>query len=176
MNREIKAYLSIYCALHPEEWLHVIPTLKFTHNNQQDADQLQTPFELLYGKSPVAIPTTFEHTKYPSIKEQINRTIKDREEALVTHKLTQKRIAERRKTCSFHLPKDKKYGLTPGILKPPITKKMAPKQKGLFEIEEVMELLTYQLKLPKDWKIHNMFHAVLLKPYTETDIHGENYT
>ena len=36
--------------------------------------------------------------------------------------------------------------------------------------------ITYWLKLPKDWKIHNMFHAVLLKPYTETNIHGENYT
>ena len=53
---------------------------------------------------------------------------------------------------------------------------MALKREGPFEIEEVMGLITYQLKLPKDWKIHNMFHAVLLKPYTETDIHGENYT
>ena len=33
VNQEIKAYLSIYCASHPEEWLHVIPILKFTHNN-----------------------------------------------------------------------------------------------------------------------------------------------
>ena len=39
-----------------------------------------------------------------------------------------------------------------------------------------MGLITYWLKLPKDWKIHNVFHMVLLKPYMETNIHGENYT
>ena len=53
---------------------------------------------------------------------------------------------------------------------------MAPKQEGQFKIKEVIGPVTYQLKLPKDWKIHNVFHAVLLKPYTETNVHGENYT
>ena len=53
---------------------------------------------------------------------------------------------------------------------------MAPKQEGPFEIEEVRGPVTYQLKLPEDWKIYNMFHMVLLKPYTETNVYGENYT
>ena len=44
VNQEIKAYLSIYCTSHPEEWLHAIPILKFTHNNWQHADWLWTPF------------------------------------------------------------------------------------------------------------------------------------
>ena len=35
--------------------------------------------------------------------------------------------------------------------------------------------VTYQLKLPQEWKIHNVFHATLLKPYTKTKTHGENY-
>ena len=48
------------------------------------------PFELLYGESPIAIPMTFEHTKYPSIKEKIKRMIKDREEALVAHELARR--------------------------------------------------------------------------------------
>ena len=41
-------------------------------------------------------------------------------------------------------------------------KKMAPKQEGPFEIEEVLGLVTYQLKLPETWKIHKVFHATLL--------------
>ena len=49
---------------------------------------------------------------------------------------------------------------------------MAPKQEGPFEIEEVMGPVTYKLKLSKEWKIHNVFHAVLLKPYFETKTHG----
>ena len=34
VNQEIEAYLSIYCASHPEEWLTALYTLEFTHNNQ----------------------------------------------------------------------------------------------------------------------------------------------
>ena len=34
VNQEIKAYLSIYCSSHPEEWPNVIPILEFTHNNR----------------------------------------------------------------------------------------------------------------------------------------------
>ena len=33
INQEIEAYLSIYCTSHPEEWLHALATLEFTHNN-----------------------------------------------------------------------------------------------------------------------------------------------
>jgi Chromo (CHRromatin Organisation MOdifier) domain len=53
-------------------------------------------------------------------------------------------------------------------------KKMAPKRKEPFKVEEVLGPVTYQLKLPTTWKIHNVFHAVLLKPYIETEVHGEN--
>ena len=40
VNQEIKAYLSIYCSSHPEEWPNTIPILEFTHNNRQHADRL----------------------------------------------------------------------------------------------------------------------------------------
>jgi transposase InsO family protein len=33
VNQEMEAYLSIYCTSHPEDWLHSLSTLKFTHNN-----------------------------------------------------------------------------------------------------------------------------------------------
>jgi hypothetical protein len=55
-------------------------------------------------------------------------------------------------------------------------KKMAPKREGPFKIKEVLGPVTYRLKLPTTWKIHNVFHAVLLKPYVETEVHGENFS
>ena len=58
INQEIKAYLSIYCSSHPEDWPNIISILEFTHNNRQHADRLRTPFKLLYGESPIVIPTT----------------------------------------------------------------------------------------------------------------------
>ena len=54
-------------------------------------------------------------------------------------------------------------------------KKIGPKQEGPFEIDEVLGPVTYRLKLPASWKIHNVFHAALLRRYTETEAHGDNF-
>ena len=54
-------------------------------------------------------------------------------------------------------------------------KKISPNREGPFEIEEVLGPLTYRLKLPGTWRIHNVFHAVLLRPYIETETHRNNY-
>ena len=34
---------------------------------------------------------------------------------------------------------------------------------------------SYQLRLPPQWKIHNVFHATLLTPYKETPLNGSRY-
>ena len=54
-------------------------------------------------------------------------------------------------------------------------KKMAPKREGPFEIEEVIGSVNYRLKLPSTWKIHNVFHAILLRPYIKNQVYGNNY-
>ena len=54
-------------------------------------------------------------------------------------------------------------------------KKIAPKWEGPFEISKAPGLLTYWLKLPKQWKIHSIFHTTLLSPYKENKTHGPNY-
>ena len=52
--------------------------------------------------------------------------------------------------------------------------KIAPKRLGPFTIKEVLSPLSYRLKLPETWKIHNVFHATLLSEYTENNTHGSN--
>jgi hypothetical protein len=54
-------------------------------------------------------------------------------------------------------------------------KKITPKREGPFEIDEVLGPVTYRLKLPESWKIHNVFHATLLRPYIENEVYGNNY-
>ena len=71
--------------------------------------------------------------------------------------------------------KGEKVWLDTWNLKMTYHKKMAPKREGPFEIGEVIGPVMYKLKLPKDWKIHNIFHVILLKPYFETETHGKNY-
>ena len=49
------------------------------------------------------------------------------------------------------------------------TEKLAPKHHGPFPINRVLSTITYQLTLPEQWKIHDVFHVDLLTPYRETE-------
>jgi len=174
-NQEIEAYLSIYCASHPEDWLHSLSTLEFTHNNRRHAERVHTPFELIQGDSPISVPITFSHTKFPTIEEKMKRMISDREEALAAHELAKTRIANRKQSNFTPFEKNQKVWLDTRNIKLNHHKKIAPKREGPFEIEEVLGPVTYRLKLPTTWKIHNVFHATLLRPYLENEIYGNNY-
>ena len=75
VNQEIEVYLSIYCLAHPTEWKNSLSTLEFTHNNQRHADWTYTSFELMHGEAPLAIPTSFENTKFPLVAERIKNLV-----------------------------------------------------------------------------------------------------
>src|SRR5271168_839379 len=130
LNQEIEAYLSIYCSLHPTEWKNSISTLEFTHNNQRHADRLKTPFELMFGESPTAIPVTYKNTKYPQIEDKMKNLQKDREEALAAHELARARIASRKTNTFIPFEKGQKVWLDSRNLKTNYHKKMAPKREG----------------------------------------------
>jgi hypothetical protein len=175
MNQEIEDYLSIYCASYPEDWSTVLHTLEFTHNNRRHADRTHTPFELMFGLSPIAIPLSYEHSKYPGIEDRMKTLQRNREEALAAHELARSRIANRKQSTFTPFKEGQKVWLDARNLKTLYHKKMAPKHEGPFEIIEVLGPVTYRLKLPKTWRIHDVFHAVLLRQYRETETYGENY-
>ncbi len=54
--------------------------------------------------------------------------------------------------------------------------KLTPKRLGPFRITREVSPVAYQLALPINWRIHNIFHASLLNPYHETTAHSPNFT
>ena len=54
--------------------------------------------------------------------------------------------------------------------------KLAPKRYGPFKIIKEISPVAYRLQLPPTWTIHDMFHASLLLPYSETPSHGPNFS
>src|SRR5271168_40444 len=172
VNQEIEAYLSIYCISNPENWSN---TLEFTHNNRRHANRKHSLFELIQEESTITLPITFEHTKFPTIEDRMKLLIRNREEALAAHELARSRIAARKKYTFTPFVKGQKVWLDTRNLKTSYHKKIAPKREGPFEIDEVLGPVTYRLKLPDTWKIHNVFHAILLRPYTENEVHGGNF-
>ena len=175
-NQEIEAYISIYCANNPRTWSMKTAIMEFTHNDRRHADRKKTPFELIMGLSPIAIPMTFFHSKYPEAEERIRNLQKDREEAIAAHELARQRMITRTRNGFKPFKKGQMVWLDSRNLKTGYTsKKIAPKREGPFQIKEVLGPLTYRLELPMRWKIHNVFHATLLMPYTENEEHGPNF-
>jgi hypothetical protein len=117
------------------------------------------------GKAPVAILTTFKNTKFSSVAKKIKDLVTSREEALAAHELARSCMAKRIKLNFVPFRKGQMVWLDLRHLKTNYHKKMAPKREGPFEIEEVLGLVTYQLKLLESWQIHKVFHAALLHPY-----------
>ena len=126
-NQEIKAYIGIYCSSNPETWHKSISTMKFTHNSWWHSDWQRMPFELIIRTSPLAIPTTFEHTKFLSVEEWVQQLMKDWEEAIAAHELARWHMAKRHKNKFSGFKLDQLVWLDTQNLKTKYHKKMAPK-------------------------------------------------
>jgi hypothetical protein len=92
----------------------------------------------------------------------MKRMINDREEALAAHELARTRITNQKQSKFIPFEKGQKVWLDTRNLKMSHHKKITPKCEGPFEIDEALGPVTYRLKLPESWKIHNVFHATLL--------------
>jgi hypothetical protein len=53
--------------------------------------------------------------------------------------------------------------------------KLDAKRYRPFPITKEISPVVFQLTLPPQWRIHNVFHASLLTPYKETEEHGDNF-
>ena len=129
----------------------------------------------MFGDTSQAIPHSFENTRFPAVEAKMKQLRKNREEALAAHELAQVRMIEQRKSKFTPFQKGDKVWLDSRNLQTLYHKKMAPKREGLFKIVDVLGPLTYWLKLPETWRIHNVFHASLLRQYKENDVYGTNY-
>ena len=129
----------------------------------------------MHGESPKTLPMKFEKTKYLTIKERMQTLIHNREEALAAHELAIRRIADRWKNTFTPFKKGDLIWLDTRNIKMTNNPKIRPQREGPFVISKVLGPLTYWLELPPTWQIHNVFHAILLRPYIENDTHGANF-
>jgi hypothetical protein len=53
--------------------------------------------------------------------------------------------------------------------------KLAPKRYGPFPVTRKISDVSYKLKLPPTWKIHDTFHTGFLMSYKENDKYGPNF-
>ncbi|GBE87281.1 hypothetical protein SCP_1005280 [Sparassis crispa] len=176
VNQELEIYLRLYCGNNPETWADRLPDLEFCHNTREHSARKMSPFRIMMGYEPRGLPSVFPTTNIPSVESRLDMLQKIRLEALAMHELARQQMADRVRQGSPKFTLGQKVWLDSRNLKVNYaSRKIAPKREGPFEIAEVIGPANYRLKLPKTWRVHSVFHAALLSPYRENDIHGPNY-
>ena len=176
-NQNIEAYLRIYCADHPETWSMHIPTLEFALNTNIHSATKQSPFKLLYGYDPIAIPDPIsDKSALPAVQNRLTELASLRKEATAAYELARNRML-RFSTTKFtpFEPGQKVWLEATNLHTPNRSAKLSPKREGPFPIKTKLSDLVYELELPHQWRIHPIFHASLLSPYHETKEHGPSF-
>ena len=171
-NQKLEQYLRIFIDYHQNDWDRWLPLAQYTLNAWPSATTGKAPFEVIMGHIP-RIHQTKRLTASPPLNqrlETINTTRKEAVEAL--------RRAQTLSTPSRFTPfsvGDRVWLEARNLNTTHPTAKLAPRRHGPFLVTAAISHVTYQLKLPSTWKIHNVFHASLLTPYKETTTNGQQY-
>ena len=176
VNQEIETYLQIYCGENPSSWADNIPMAEFVHNIRPHSTTGKSPFQLIMGYQPQALPDITNKTDLPAVEKRLNELVKARDKAQAAHELARQLMKNRirGKTTTFQVG-DKVWLKARNLQRNMVDPKFTPKREGPFKIKKVLSTLSYQLELPKAWKIHPTFHISLLSPYKETETHDPNY-
>jgi len=174
-NQTLEQYLRIFCGTQQNNWHAWLPLAQYTKNSWPSTTTKKTPFNLLIGYTPQVHQPT-RKTDIPSLEQRLLSIEEARKAAQeAQHKAQESWIKER--PCHSPFPVKSKVWLEGTNLRLPsnITPKLSPRRYRPFEVVSQVSKVAYKIKLPPNWKIHDVFHASLLTPYKETDQHGPNF-
>ena len=136
-NQELEAYLQIYCTYKPDEWSNKLSLAQFTHNSRMHEALQKSPFELIYGTKPIALPEASEKTNSPIANNRISQLFKTRKEALAAHKLARIKMKERITHYSKPFKVNDEVWLDSKNLKIPYqSQKLTPKREDPFLLKK----------------------------------------
>ena len=154
---------------------------QYVHNLWINTSTGYTPFDLLIGHTPTMNVST-DVTNVPEVTRRKEWLEQARQRAQAAIRNAQQLIEQRGKRKKGqrhyhgHAVGDKVWleGANLKLTHPKA--KLDAKRYGPFLITKAISPVVFQLALPPEWRIHDVFHASLLTPYKETEEHGENFT
>ncbi|GJP43485.1 hypothetical protein CLOM_g2939, partial [Closterium sp. NIES-68] len=170
LNQIVEQLLRAACKDEISKWDLHLPVLEFAYNNATHAATGQTPFFLCYGRHPLTPqkPTTSAtvqpaHDFITTMHQLWDRTHK----RLLDIQQQQKRQADRHRNDHTISVGDQVLLDTCNLDISHLPSKLRPRFCGPFLVEAQVTPVTFRLRLPATWKIHNAFHVQLLNPYRD---------
>jgi hypothetical protein len=171
-NQRLKQYIRIFTIFEQTNWADLLALAQYTLNSWPNATTKKAPYKLLLGYIP-HIHQASRISNNPGLEEHLQRLEKAREEAAEALR----RAADIQVPSRFepYQAGDKVWLEGCNLTTTHPSAKLAPRRYGPFPITHVVSRTSYQLRLPFQWKIHNVFHATLLTLYKETSLNRKQY-
>ena len=172
LNQEMEQYLRIFCGRRQHDWADWLACAKFSINNKINSSTGYSPFFLNYGRNPQCplLPLWKSLSGVPRADEfakQMSALAKETSAALTLANIAMKRSFDKHhRDLPPLLPGSLVLLDSKGIDIDTPSRKLSDKRHGPFEIIEQIGDVSYRLKLPTTWKIHDVFHISKLTPFT----------
>jgi hypothetical protein len=169
LNQTIEAYLRSFVNFEQNNWVELLPMAEFSYNNSVTSPTGITPFYANFGFHPTTMnpPAATIFNPASTVYAHWMKSV---------HEATKIRLAETQERMRRYA--DRKRQDTPvykvgdlvmlngrNIQTRRPAKKMDHKNHGPFLVEKIVSPHAIRLALPRNWRIHNVFHVSLLEPY-----------
>ena len=170
---------TLRCAVHQygeaRRWTEVLPVVEFAVNNTPNRTTGYTVFFLNYGYhllSPAQMLSSTEATYNEAVHQFVSQLQEDFQTALAQlHRAGEvmKKFADRRRRDEpVYSPGDLVLLSICHLRMRNCPAKLQRRFIGPFRIDAQISRVAYRLELPAQWRIHPVFHSLLLKPWQQS--------
>ena len=175
MNQVVEEVLRNYLDADLTRWDEVLPYVEFAINNSVSASTGETPFFMNHGlhpRTPVLNKLKANELRaLPALQDVLQDLVTSMSRVKTLLQAAQDRQERYANTGRRHVD----YTTGQYVLlstkhlafKGMGPRKLYPRYVGPFQIVDVVNRVAVKLKLPEGWRIHNVFHVSLLRPYVQ---------
>ena len=169
-NSTMEAYLQAFVNFERNDWAKLLPMAKFAYNNAKNSSTGHTPFELNCDYHPcISFEENTNLHSQSKLADELSAKLQDlmtvcRKNVYHAQKL-QKRAYNKSIKPRSYIPSDKVL-LNNKYIKTKRNRKLEAKFFRPFQVLHPVRKQAYKLKLPKRWRMHNVFHVLLLEQDT----------